>query len=55
MDPANPFNNVWESGFKSYRRGEIPNDYEPGDGNSTHLQSLIHTINLELEGMAVDW
>ena len=46
VDPANPANNVWYSGFKGYRRGEKPNDYEPGDGNSTVLKRYIHNIDL---------
>ena len=46
IDPANPANNVWYSGFKGYRRGEKPNDYEPGDGNSTVLKRYIDSIDL---------
>ena len=46
IDPANPANNVWYSGFKGYHRGEKPNDYEPGDGNSTVLKRYIDSIDL---------
>ena len=46
IDPANPANNVWYSGFKGYLRGEKPNDYEPGDGNSTVLKRYIDSIDL---------
>lgn len=46
IDPANPANNVWYSGFKGYLRGEKPNDYEPGDGNSTVLKRHIDSIDL---------
>ena len=46
VDPANPANNVWITGLKSYKRGEVPSDYEPGDGNSTVLKRKIHTIDI---------
>ena len=46
VDPANPANNVWQSGIKGYQRGEKPSDYEGGDGNSSVLKRYIDTINI---------
>ena len=46
LDPANPINNVWKTGFKTYKPGERISDYEPGDGNATLLRERIHTIDL---------
>ena len=48
VDPANPANNMWFSGFKRYAAGEKPNDYEPGDGNSTVLKRHINTMDLSI-------
>lgn len=47
VDPANPANNVWVSGFKPCAPGEKPNDYEPGDGNSAVLKAKISSISLD--------
>lgn len=46
IDPANPLNNVWTSGFRTFRPHERIYDYEPGDGNATPLRENIHTIDL---------
>lgn len=43
IDPANPANNVWTSGFL---QGGRLNDYAEGDGDSTVLKRYIHTIDL---------
>ena len=53
VDPANPVNNVWMTGFKNYKPGERISDYEPGDGNAFLLRERIHTIDLsQTDGMA---
>ena len=53
IDPANPANNVWITGFKDYQPGERIGDYEPGDGNASLLRQYIHTIDLSRpDGMA---
>ena len=46
VDPANPANNVWITGLRYCNPGEKISDYETGDGNSSRLRSLIHTIDL---------
>ena len=46
VDPANPANNVWISGFRGYKKGEIPYGYAPGDGNSRVLRRKIRTIDI---------
>ena len=46
IDPANPVNNVWKTGFKKYKPGERISDYEPGDGNAVPLRQKIDTIDL---------
>lgn len=46
IDPANPANNVWISGFKTFQPNEKIYDYEPGDGNAYPLRQKIHTIDL---------
>ena len=53
VDPANPANNIWITGFKDYQPGERIRDYEPGDGNASLLRKYIHTIDLsKADGMA---
>ena len=53
VDPANPANNVWITGFKDYQPGERICDYEPGDGNASLLRRYIRTIDLSKpDGMA---
>ena len=53
IDPANPANNVWTSGFKTAKPNEMIYDYEPGDGNAYPLRQKIHTIDLsQQDGMA---
>ena len=55
LDPANPVNNVWETGFNDYNPGERHNDYEPGDGNCTPLKENIDSIDLhQPDGIAKD-
>ena len=46
IDLANPLNNVWTSGFRTFRPHERIYDYEPGDGNATPLRINIHIIDL---------
>ena len=46
IDPANPANNVWKSGFLSNQPGVRLDDYAEGDGDSTLLKRYIHTIDL---------
>ena len=46
IDPANPANNVWESGVKGYQRGEKPSNYDRGDGNTDVLIRKISSIDL---------
>ena len=46
IDPANPLNNMWTSGFRTFRPHERIYDYEPGDGNAMPLRKNIHTIDL---------
>ena len=53
LDPANPINNVWKTGFKKFKPGERISDYEPGDGDAALLRERIHTIDLsQADGMA---
>ena len=46
IDPANPANNVWESGVNGYRQGEKLSNYEMGDGNTAPLKRKISSIDL---------
>ncbi len=53
IDPANPLNNVWISGFSFFKPHERIYDYEPGDGNAMPLRMNIHSIDLsQPDGMA---
>ena len=53
IDPANPVNNIWKTGFKNYKPGEYISDYKPGDGNAKLLRERIDTIDLsQPDGMA---
>ena len=47
VDPANPANNVWVTGFKDCEPGEKHSDYEPGNGNSLPIQTKINSIKLK--------
>ena len=53
IDPANPMNNVWTTGFRHFQPHERIYDYRPGDGNAYPLRLNIRTIDLsQLDGMA---
>ena len=46
LDPANPFNNLHESGIADYTPGSVEGTYAPGDGNWTEFVRLIDTFTL---------
>ena len=47
LDPANPANNLFETGFTTRQRGnDRSHDYEEGDGDWSELMSKIETIDL---------
>ena len=46
IDPANPSNNLYETGICSYRSNQRASDYEPGDGDWTVFKMNIGTLDL---------
>jgi len=46
VDPANPANDLYETGISSYRPNERACDYEPGDGDWTMFKRKIGTLDL---------
>ena len=46
VDPANPTNNLYETGISSYSKNQRARDYEPGDGDWTLFKMYIGTLDL---------
>ena len=46
MDPANPYNNLYETGIARYRAGSAEGTYAPGDGNWTVFVRRIDSLDL---------
>lgn len=46
IDPANPSNNLYDTGIGYYCANEKSCDFEQGDGDWTAFKKTIHTVDL---------
>lgn len=46
IDPANPSNNLYDTGIGYYCANEKSSDFEHGDGDWTAFKKNIHTVDL---------
>ena len=46
IDPANPSNNLYDTGIGYYCANEKSCDFEQGDGDWTAFKKKIHTVDL---------